>query len=160
MDEKIVGVWFILTIHNVQDWMAGLREIVPEEKYSLTYRFRYYKDDNAWDSEDKKNWYEAEVTGTRAYCLASLRSVAEQLAKAARLRQEGNAEVGRVYEVINDSGYDEFQRKFMDMPFVFARQETKEQAMEREKSFDGVGTPAEDKAIAAALRKPQPWEKQ
>jgi hypothetical protein len=115
MDEKIVGVWYLNTIQNHQDWMAAVREIEPDEKYELTYRFRYYKDDKAFDSEDKKNWYSATCTGTKSYVIASIRFVAKQL--------EQKADGQPLYELINDHGYDRFIREFQDMPFVYMRVE-------------------------------------
>jgi hypothetical protein len=115
IDEKLVGVWFLATIIGHQDWLAAVSVIEPDVKYKLTYRFRYYKDDKAYDSEDKKNWYEGEVTGTRAYVVASIRSVARELERRAD---------GKLYEIMNESGdMQEFMRKFADMPFAYVRQE-------------------------------------
>ena len=115
IDEKLVGLWFLPTISGHQDWLAAVRVIEPDVKYELTYRFRYYKDDKAYDSEDKKNWYEGEVTGTRAYVVASIRSVARELERRAD---------GKLYEIMNESGdMQEFMRKFADMPFAYVRQE-------------------------------------
>jgi hypothetical protein len=115
-DEKIVGVWFVATLPT-QDWLAALRELEPDAKYELTYRFRYYKDDKPWDSEDKKNWYRGEVTGTRAYVIASIRAVVDTMVAT-----------GPKYEVMNDRGYAQFQRDFQDQPFVFAKMLSKEEA--------------------------------
>lgn len=112
-DEKIVGVWFLNHL-PMQDWMAAVQEIEPDSKYKLTYRFRYYKDDKVFDSEDKKNWYEGEVTGTRSYVIASMRHVAETL------REAGNTG-NKLYEVLNDGDLAKFHRTFRDMPFVFMR---------------------------------------
>lgn len=117
LDEKIVGIWFMNPMPG-QDWMAAVNEIEPEAKYKLTYRFRYYKDDKAFDSEDKKNWYEGEVTGTRSYVIAAMRHVAQTLA-------EKSGEAGPVYEVLNDGDVQKFRRTLGDMPFVFMRAEGK-----------------------------------
>jgi len=146
MDEKIVAIWFLATIPGHQDWMAGLREIVPDEKYELTYRFRYYEDDKIFESKDKKNWYEGEVSGTRSYCIAAVRSVGQMMAKVTAGGQ-------KLYELVNEGDLAEFGRRFRDMPFAFARMESKT-------SFDGVGTPEEDKAIADHFKPaaPKPWE--
>jgi hypothetical protein len=120
MDEKIVGVWFVSTVPNKQDWMAGVRELEPDAKYELTYRFRYYKDDKVFDSEDKKNWYRAMLTGrTRSYVIASTREVARTLA-------EVNGQ--KMFELLNeDRDAERFHREFMKMPFAFMRMEEKEQ---------------------------------
>jgi hypothetical protein len=115
-DEKIVAVWF-LALDNKRDWMAAVREIEPDAKYELVYRFRYYVDDKTFDSEDKKNWYKGEITGTRNYVLLSMRSVAEML-------KAGTSD-GPLYEVVNDKGLADFLRRFQDMPFAFVRREGK-----------------------------------
>ncbi len=116
-DEKIVAVWFVTTITNKQDWMAAVRELEPDQKYELVYRFRYYVDDKQWDSEDKKNWYRGELTGTRNYMLLSLRSVVDHMLLGAD---------GPVWELVNDKGLADFMRRFQDLPFVFARMQGKE----------------------------------
>jgi hypothetical protein len=118
-DEKIVALWFVATIPDEQDWMAAIRELVPDEKYELVYRFRYYKDDKAFDSEDKRSWYRAELTGTRNYVLLTFRNLAERLHLASS---------GPLYEVLNDKGMDDFLRRFQDMPFVHARMLSKGEA--------------------------------
>ena len=117
-DEKIVGVWFLSTIKNKQDWLAAVREIEPDAKYELVYRFRYYKDDKPYDSADTKNWYKGEITGTRSYVIAAIRSVAAKLAWAARQP---------LYEVMNDRGLNQFMRDFEKQPWAFARMMSKEE---------------------------------
>jgi hypothetical protein len=72
IDEKLVGMWQVGLPKS--DWLAGVREIVPEEKYELVYRFRYYKDEKVFESQDTKNWYKAEVTGSRHYVISSIRA--------------------------------------------------------------------------------------
>lgn len=115
IDEKLVGIWFLATISGHQDWLAAVSVIEPDVKYKLTYRFRYYKDDKAYDSEDTKNWYEGEISGTRAYVVAAIRMVAKTL--------ESKAD-DKLYEIMNESGdMQEFMRKFADMPFSYVRQE-------------------------------------
>lgn len=112
LDEKIVGIWYLTTIFNHQDWMAAVREIEPNQKYELKYRFRYYKDNKQFDSEDKKNWYEGTFTGTRSYVIAAIRFTAKELEKRAD---------GDLYELLNEHGLDQFMREFEKMPFVFMR---------------------------------------
>jgi hypothetical protein len=119
MDEKIVGVWFVVTILDCQDWLAAISEIEPDVKYKMTYRFRYYKDDlQPFESKDRKSWYEGEITGTRTYCILSVRKVAEMLHGASKAGEP-------LYEVLNNNGIDQFTRDFQDLPFVFGRFENK-----------------------------------
>lgn len=126
-NEKIIGIWYVSTIPDEQDWMGAVSEIAPEEKYKLVYRFRYYKDDKIFESEDKRNWYRCECSGSRAYCIASLRNVAKGLADAAGGQQ--------VYETINNGDYQDFLRRFQAQPFVFMRMESKPDG----KPKDGIG---------------------
>jgi hypothetical protein len=129
-DEKIVGVWYLVTILDKQDWLAAVREIEPDAKYELIYRFRYYKDDKAWDSADKKNWYKGELTGTRNYVVMSLRSVAKRL--------ESVSVAGiPLYELLNENDIDKFMREFQDAPFVMAKMLSNEE-MAKEMAKEGL----------------------
>jgi hypothetical protein len=112
LDEKIVAIWY-LQITNTQDWMAAIREIEPEEKFELTYRFRYYKDDKAFESKDKKNWYKGTIGGSRAFVIGSLREIAKVLA--------ATSSGGELYELINDKGAEDFLHRLQDMPFAYVR---------------------------------------
>lgn len=115
VDEKIVGIWYVQTL-DTQDWMAALREVEPDQKYELIYRFRYYsaESENPFDGKDKKNWYEGTVSGTRHYCIGALRSVAEALV--------ATGAVGQLYEVLNDDrDLKAFLKKYQDLPFVHMR---------------------------------------
>ena len=77
-DEKIVGVWYLVTT-EAQDWLAAIRELEPDAKYELTYRFRYYKDHKIFDSDDTKNWYHGTLSGSRNYVVLNMRRIAREL---------------------------------------------------------------------------------
>lgn len=113
LDDKIVGIWFLETMPG-QDWMASLREIEPDKKYELVYRFRYHKDDKPFDSADEKSWYSGKVEGTRQYAILGLREAGKQMERVA---------TGKLYEYLNDKGFDDFWKRFQDAPFVFLRRE-------------------------------------
>ena len=51
------------------DWMAYLGKSKDGQRLRLEYRFRYYKDDLAFDSKDVKNWYEGEMGDASAQSL-------------------------------------------------------------------------------------------
>jgi hypothetical protein len=104
--------------------MACVREIVPEEKYELIYRFRNYKSDKVFDSGDEKNWYRGEVAGTRQFVILHLREMAKRMAKMAKLLRLG----GESAEYLNDKGFDDFWRRFQDAPMVYCRTEGREKA--------------------------------
>lgn len=42
--------------NNEKDWLCALYRD-PGECWTVLYRFRYYRDDKAFDSKDIKNWY-------------------------------------------------------------------------------------------------------
>jgi hypothetical protein len=112
IDEKIVGIWYV-RLTETSEWMAALRELVADEKYELVGRFRYYKDDQVFDSKDEKSWFRGTATGTRNYCILGLRETAKSL-EALSGRES--------YEIVNDHGLEEFQKEFMKAPFVYVRQ--------------------------------------
>jgi sigma54-dependent transcription regulator len=113
LDETVAGIW-ILQITPTQDWLAAIREIEPNQKYELTYRFRYYNDDKVFDSDDEKNWYRGTLTGTRAYVLGTFREVAKNMESIA---------VGNLCELLNDKGIEDLKRRLFDAPGIYARQE-------------------------------------
>jgi hypothetical protein len=51
----VYGMWFVQG--NDVDWMACIRKV--EGKWRLDYRFRHYRDDKVYDSEDEKRWFSA-----------------------------------------------------------------------------------------------------
>jgi hypothetical protein len=55
-DVWVHGIWFVGW--DGCDWMACIRK--ANGKWRLDYRFRYHKDDKAFDSKDEKSWYSAE----------------------------------------------------------------------------------------------------
>lgn len=54
----MVGMWFIGT--GDMDWMAQLYKDKGDERWKFSFRFRYYEDETAFDSHDRKSFY----TGT------------------------------------------------------------------------------------------------
>lgn len=115
LDAQVVGIWF-LTISPTSDWMLCLRELEADVRYEIIYRFRYYKDDKVFETEDKKSWYRATGEGTRAFSIAAMRMMAAEMARVAS---------GPSYEIMNDKGIEDFMRRFMDMPFAYFRMESK-----------------------------------
>lgn len=118
LDEKVVGLWYVEIAPKV-NWMAVIRELEPDQEYELVYRFRYYKDDKAFDSEDLRSWYRGVLTGTRHYVVESFRSAARLI--------ESNA-IGKLFEVMNEGDYKDFMRRFQNQPFAWVRQVSNEEA--------------------------------
>lgn len=123
VDEKTVAMWFA-RIEEDSDLVAGLREVVENEKYELEYRFRYYKDDKIFGSDDVKNWYKGTVAGTRNYALIGCRESFRLLTEAA-----GH----RLYEVLNEGDLEAMLKKMEQIPMVHMKLATKEEAAAYEK---------------------------
>jgi hypothetical protein len=113
--DKTIGLWYLDTIPGKQDWLAAITEIVPDSQYELVYRFRYYKDDKAFDSEDIKNWFRVAITGTKAYTIASMREVAKTMLSKS---------TGKLSEILNEGDTDKFMQKLMDSDFAYAKMAT------------------------------------
>lgn len=112
---KLVGLWF-LGVTETSDWLCGVTEVVPEEKYTVAYRFRYHKDDKVFDSKDRRSTYRVEATGSRAYVLGVIRLMASDMEKA-------GAE-GKVEEILmHDGDTDRFVRELQEKPWAFMRVE-------------------------------------
>jgi hypothetical protein len=57
----ISHLWFVDSKERDKDWMCWLYRD-PGEDWVLEYRFRYYKDKKAHDSEDQKSFYETSIS--------------------------------------------------------------------------------------------------
>ena len=114
IDEKTLGLWNV-KLTDKSDWLAAVRELVPDEKYQLDYRFRYYVDDGIFEnSKDRKSWYKGELSGTRHYVLESIRAVARRMASMAGSGSE-------VHEFLNDGDMKAFIEKIANGPSMFMR---------------------------------------
>lgn len=57
LDENTLGIW---SVHlGAGNWLAQLAR--EGDKLVLTYRFRWYRDDRVYDSQDNKSWFRAET---------------------------------------------------------------------------------------------------
>ncbi len=112
LDEKTLGLWNI-KLTDTSDWLGAVRELVPDEKYQIDYRFRYYADDKIFeDSKDKKSWYTATLSGTRHYVLEATRAAVRQIASVS-----GN----KVHEYLNDGDMKAFMEKIANGPSMYMR---------------------------------------
>lgn len=108
----------------------------PENKYTLLYRFRYYKDELAHDSKDVRNWYKVEIASEpdEKVVIEKTRSIFGMLANYAgdRLQEclRGNLDTQSFMEV------------FEAMPFVHKRQANEQE----QKEFDENDKAAEKSA--------------
>lgn len=57
--ERTVGMWFMNLADDV-DFLGGLS--TTDAGFKFVYRFRYYADPEPWSDDDKKNWYQMNIT--------------------------------------------------------------------------------------------------
>lgn len=114
-DNKMIALLFLgkAPVDGV-DWLCGIRELELDKRYEIIYRFRYYKDDKPFDSADKKNWYEAVVSGTRSYTLAVIRELGQVLRSA-------SSDPASYHEFINEGDFKAFTKKCQAAPFMYLR---------------------------------------
>ena len=118
IDEKTVGLWS-LQVTNKMDWLASIRELIPNEKYELIQRFRHYNDDKAFESEDEKHWERGTIKGTRNFVLQGFRGVAIGMQVHA---------IGKLHELLYEGNLKVFLNKLGDMPGVYMKQLSQEEA--------------------------------
>ena len=58
-DCWVYGFWYV--DGDDKNWLACLSK--RDGSWRLDYRFRYYRDDKAHDSDDKKSWYTGKMNG-------------------------------------------------------------------------------------------------
>jgi hypothetical protein len=105
------ALWYI-TIPN-GDWMAGINA-QDGGGFKLTHRFRYYRDNEAWDSKDEKRWYSGEIDDL-AKGIEAVRLIVQKLKEAG---------AGQSWEILRGTGsIEEFTAQFMRLPFVHAKRQ-------------------------------------
>lgn len=112
LDENVIGIWFV-NLSSMSDWL-GTISLDDNGDYELIYRFRYYVDDKAHDSADRKNWTKAIIAkrfGGVTKVIDHMRSVVQQLAKLA-----GDVSFHEI--LMTDEGLDDFMERFQELPFV------------------------------------------
>lgn len=57
---EVARLWFALLPDNEGDMLGMCYRDSPEVGWKITYRFRYYKDEKVWGSEDIKNVYQVD----------------------------------------------------------------------------------------------------
>src|SRR5882762_5678627 len=81
---RTVALWYALINKDV-DLLGCIQTAGDDYKelpthYIFDYRFRYYRDDNVFHSQDEKHWYRVKmVAPSREAVLAKVRSILERL---------------------------------------------------------------------------------
>jgi hypothetical protein len=90
------------------NWMGAI-EAEPGGTFKITYRFRYYKDERGFDSDDVKNWYSVRAPSFESAVGPVRKSIAA-----------GEAAFGnKAYQLLRGTGtYEQFFAEFKKAPFV------------------------------------------
>lgn len=91
VDEGFIAMWHFMPSADI-DFIGGLSRGEPspqpidmdrKQKMKLVYRFRYYKDDLVFHSEDEKHWYELTIIDrTPREALDATRDIVHKIAGA------------------------------------------------------------------------------
>jgi len=83
IDEQFLGTWFVVFGDGGGDWACSLRRSSGGGHHELTYRFRYYTDNKAHFSEDRKTWFSARANfKSDADAVRACTELAENFAEA------------------------------------------------------------------------------
>jgi hypothetical protein len=124
LDDTLMAIYY-LSGHE-QDWMAGLSR--DGDQIVLRYRFRYYDakepHNDAFSGKDRKNWYEVRSKAPLESALASLQGVMDGLQKSGYVPKGGLA----CKLVRGSMTTEKFVDEFKKLPFVHAKEMSKEEA--------------------------------
>lgn len=122
LDEtKTIAIWYA-PLNKELDFMGCLQHPDDPEKdrdgnprqpggYDFNYRFRYYKDDMVFHSEDEKHWYHVEIHPMPvSEVLDKLRMLTKVL-----VRMSDNAQLD---EVVNTGDWKKFFEEFSSKPWA------------------------------------------
>ncbi len=113
INEKTIAIWYMNTTKD-QDFLGSLY-LDDENKPTFTYRFRYYKSNDAWDGKDKKNWYQGQPKADQPinFILNAIRTMVATMAHAAHTEYD---EV-----LMKDGNVKQFMDEFSSKPWAHCR---------------------------------------
>jgi hypothetical protein len=109
-ENEFVGVWFAPTPGG--DFMAAVFRKRGDRKWQLCYRFRYYNDNVAHGSEDRKSWWKATFDGDAAPARQAIESMCSAM--------------GMKFDFVDLTGVDtavEMMARLAKMPWAHIRHE-------------------------------------
>ncbi len=128
LDEaRTIAIWYT-PLNKELDFMGCLQR--PEDPtksmsgkprdpdgYDFDYRFRYYKDDQAFNSEDEKHWYHVEIHAMPVVeVLEKIRLLTKMLARM-------NDHEAQLSEIVNDGDWKKFIDTFRAQPWAHMKAE-------------------------------------
>lgn len=91
----------------------------PPGEYDFDYRFRYYRDDNVFHSQDEKHWYHTEIPAIpMEEALAKLRGL---LVVLTRMNGDNHI-VPKIEEIVNTGDWQKFMNVFLSKPWAHAQE--------------------------------------
>jgi len=122
LDEaRTLALWYTLLNKDV-DVLGCLQLALGDYKetpthFEFVYRFRYYRDDNIFHSQDEKHWYSVKIKGSQAEAMARIRSILERMI----VLVSDNHVQPKLEEIVHRPGHwQEFQNEFFAKPWMHA----------------------------------------
>lgn len=113
-DTYVSHGWFLPG--GDKDFLMFVYRPTKDLDFKLIYRFRYYKDDKHFDSEDESSAYTVSSQGGEAVLVAAADHIIEVLEAAGF-----NSEQQEKYRVHIDGGSDAFLEKWCTLPFAHVK---------------------------------------
>ena len=113
-DSHIIALWFSESPEG-NNWLACAQRDNKTQEIRVDYRFRYKKDDYAFNSKDEKSWYTVKPKKEDSN---------EKIIDTFRLIQKAGTHLGFPYhdEVMINGGTQEFLDKTKDKPYMQMKQ--------------------------------------
>lgn len=121
IDDTILGFWYVELRNG--NWMASLHR--RPEGMLLKYRFRYYKDNKAFDSQDEKSGYTVTHPGQSPEVIQTLIQTVRDL--IAHLKITDATDSWELLRGTSTTG--QFTEQFLALPFVHQRLATPEEVV-------------------------------
>jgi hypothetical protein len=138
-----IGIWYI-KLEEKTDFMGCLvsdqQHPLPDtnQAYHFDFRFRYYRDDKVFDSEDRKNWYHVtdSTSATVDEAIHKVRSVVLRLCemKSWDTPEEKPQMTEMLYR--DYASFGKFFEAFYKQPFIYSKMASPEDIKKYEENED------------------------
>lgn len=132
----IHGIWFVC--NKSMDWMACVWRDpkMHDGKWVLTYRHRYYVDTKAFDSADRKSWYEFLCSHDD---VAGVQQDVDAMADLIRQTMPGKGQTEAYFALFEcDGGDPSIPSKMLGHPWMHPKQVSKEEAAKMGLNLDAM----------------------
>ena len=117
INENMLGIWFVAW--KDADWMCGAWKSFcgPEARY----RFRYYKDEKAFNSRDEKSWYDVKPRREAGDHLFTDQEMIDVCSEMAALMAKANSASEKWELIRGASTFEQFVTEFRKLPFAHTK---------------------------------------